>query len=211
MHRLALLLFPLLVAACQPGAGPSDANDGAAVAAPASSATPARASPPVPASTATTAAVADATPDAVDPAQSQVVVHGDHIVVEDSAHAWPLYFEQADHASVARAMAAFGPPRERAGPDDCSAGPLVLADYPNGLQLSFQDGRLAGYWVRENARGVATARDVQPGSPRAVLGGAELVEASFGALADLDGVIAVLDEGQRKVTALYAGAVCIYD
>ena len=78
-------------------------------------------------------------------------------------------------------------------------------------QFGFIDGRLAGYWVRENAQGVATARDVRPGSPRAALGGVELVEASFGVLADLDGVIAVLDEGQRKVTALYAGAVCIYD
>jgi len=140
-----------------------------------------------------------------------VVVYGDHVVVEDSAHASPLYFGKADEAFVARAMAGLGAPRKRAGPDECSAGPLVLADYPNGLQLSFQDGRLAGYWVREDARGVATARGVQPGSPRAALGGAELVEASFGSLADLDGMIAVLDEDQRKVAALYAGAVCIVD
>lgn len=167
--------------------------------------------PAVPASRAVVAAPSAQATLPVDTASLHITLFGDRLRVEDSAHGWPLYLDKSTKDFVLQGMAPFGTPKASNAPDDCPAGPLQFLDYPNGLQLAFLDGTLAGYWVREGAHGIATAHGVHPGSPRAALAGAPLTEASFGVLADLDGVIALLDDHQRKVTALYAGAACIYD
>jgi hypothetical protein len=160
-----------------------------------------------------TAPVADSetSPTAFDPDLLHVTLFGDRLQIEQPGHGWPAYLDKSTMAFVRDGMKAFGAPAETAAPADCPAGDLRFLDYPNGVQLAFQDDTLVGYWVSEGARGVATSTGVHPGSARASLGGVQPVEASFGWVADLDGVIALLDEKQARVTDLYAGAACIYD
>lgn len=155
--------------------------------------------------------VEQATAARFDPDLMRVTLFGDRLLIEDPGHAWPAYLDKASMAFVRDGMAKFGAPTESDAPADCPGGNLHFLSYPNGLQLAFRDDTLVGYWASEGARSVATAAGVQPGSPRSALGGAELVEASFGWVADLEGVIALLDDKQSRVTDLYAGAACIYD
>ena len=197
MPRLTAFALLLLVTACQPN-GTASNNPGPGAGAQ-TSPRPAASTPAVDAS------------DGVDPAETNVILFGDRLVVEDSAHASPLYLDKSTRALVTRGMAPFGTPRASKAPADCPAGTLDFLDYPNGLQLAFQDDVFVGYWVHEGAWGVATGHGVHPGSPRSALGDAGITEASFGFLVDLDGVVAILDERKHKVTDLYAGAACIYD
>lgn len=201
MSRLtAVALLLALCTACQPGGTPAAANGGVTAEAPAPTAP--RTMVPAPAADATAR---------FDPDLMHVTLFGERLLIEDSGHSWPVYLDKSTKALVLRGMAPFGTPKASVGPDDCPAGKLEFLDYPNGLQLAFQDDTLVGYWVREGAQGVATERGVHPGTPRSALGDASIIEASFGFLADLDGVIAILDERKSQVTDLYAGAACIYD
>lgn len=146
-----------------------------------------------------------------DPDIMTVTLAGDRLEVMDAKRAWPLRLYESTYDFTRRGLAMFGTPSLSKGPDDCPAGKLTFLTYANGLELSFQDGKLAGYWVKEGSRGVSTESGIRPGSPRSVLGKRKIEEASFGKLVDIDGTIAVLDDRETKVTDLYAGALCIYD
>lgn len=198
---IAVVFILALCTGCQPSATP----------APPDKPRPAAASAVSAPRTVVTAAPAAGTADGFDPDLMHVTLFGDRLLIEDGGHGWPVTLDKSSRDFVMRGMAHFGTPKASDAPDDCPAGKLAFLDYPNGLQLAFQDDTLVGYWVREGARGIATEHGVQPGSPRSALGDARIIEASFGSLADLDGVIAILDERQAKVTDLYAGAACIYD
>jgi hypothetical protein len=124
-----------------------------------------------------------------------------------------LRFERTSRAEVERRLAFLGTPRRSSAIPECPAGPLKFTDYPGGLQLSFSDGKLAGYWVSAARRPVpaATVGRLRVGSPRSALGKAKVEETSVGLMADVGGVVAALDERGRKVDALYSGLACIFD
>ena len=148
---------------------------------------------------------------AFDPELMTVVLRGDGITVETPGHASPLKLDSATQESVERAFAPFGSPERTKGPNDCPAGDLNFLEYPNRLQLAFQDGRFVGFWANQRSRGVATPGGIKPGSPRSALGNAPYQEASFGKIVTVDGAFAIIDDAETKVTDVYAGAACIYD
>ena len=146
-----------------------------------------------------------------DPELMRVVLWGDRIIVETAGHASLLKLDASSQQQVERAFASFGEAERSDGPGDCPAGPLNFLEYPNRLKLAFQDGKFVGFWADERSVGVATPGGVKPGSPRTALGNAPHQETSFGKLVIVDGAFAILDEAEKRVTDIYAGAACIYD
>lgn len=194
MHHASLLVLFALAAcspelAVQPDAT-AEANAAASIA-PANADAPANAEAPA----------------AVGP---DVTLEGESILV-DTGHGVRLAFDRSTKAEVEAALVDLGAPKRSDVPADCPAGPLDFLTYPNGLELAFLDGKLAGYWVREGATGIATAGGLVPGSPRTALGNARTKETSFAKIVIVDGVVAVLDEKETRITDLYAGLACIYD
>lgn len=149
-------------------------------------------------------------PPAADPAELSIVVRGDGLLVETPGHGQPLSFGETTPVQAEKALAALGPPR-RLSNDECPAGPLSFMDWDSGLQLTFQEGKLVGWWAEEKARGIATAAGLRPGSPRAAIGGAKVEETSVGKVFTIDEINGLLDEDQAtRVTALWAGVACIF-
>jgi hypothetical protein len=153
----------------------------------------------------------NSTESAFDSDLMKVVLRGDGITVETASRAIPLKLDSATEAEVERAFLPFGKAERSEGPEDCPAGPLTFLEFPNRLQLAFQQGKFVGFWADERSLGVATPGGIKPGSPRTALGNAPHQEASFGKLVEVDGAVALLDEAGEKVTDVYAGAACIYD
>lgn len=78
-----------------------------------------------------------------------------------------------------------------------------------GLQLGFQDGKLAGWSLSGTEPALRTKSGLTIGSPRSALGGLALDEEStLGPEFDADGVGGLLDENGTKVIALWAGLPC---
>ena len=196
MTRLALLLALLLVAGCSsPGSNEASAPD-------------ALANEPV-ANMAAEPANQVAAPNPADPGPD-VILEGETLLV-DAMHGMRLALDRSTLAQVETAMQFSGTPKREEGPEDCPAGELTFLTYPNGLQLAIQDGKLAGYWVKEGSRGVTGPGGIAPGSARTMLGNAPTKVTSFAKLVTVDGVNAILDEEETRITDLYAGAACIYD
>ena len=97
---------------------------------------------------------------------------------------------------------------------ECGAGPTQFAEYPNGLQLAFQDDKFAGWFLDE--AGLTTADGVGVGSSRTDLQSARVVEmvpdSTLGAefsSGELGGMLS--SEGpDATVEALYAGLTCFF-
>ncbi|MBO9501725.1 hypothetical protein [Brevundimonas sp. A19_0] len=97
---------------------------------------------------------------------------------------------------------------------ECGAGPMQFAEYPNGLQLAFQDDKFVGWFLDEG--GLTTADGVGVGSTRAELGSARVVdmvpdstlgvEFSSGAL----GGFLTSEAPDATVESLYAGMTCFF-
>jgi hypothetical protein len=142
--------------------------------------------------------------------QVTIILREDGLLIETPGHARPLKFGEATPAEVEEALAAFGSPQQSSN-SECPAGPLTFMEWTNGLQAAFQDGKFAGWWASEKARGIATGDGLRPGSPRTAVGAAKVEDTSIGKLFTIDGVNGVLDEASgTKVTALWAGAACIF-
>lgn len=97
---------------------------------------------------------------------------------------------------------------------ECGAGPTQFAEYPNGLQLAFQDGEFAGWYLDE--AGLTTADGVGVGTSRADLQSARVVEmiadSTLGAefsIGDLGGFLSS-DAPDATVESLYAGLTCFF-
>lgn len=97
---------------------------------------------------------------------------------------------------------------------ECGAGPTQFAEYPNGLQLAFQEDRFAGWFL--DAPGLTTADGVGVGTRRADLQSAREIEivpdSTLGVeftSGDLGGFLS--SEGpDGTVESLYAGLTCFF-
>ena len=113
---------------------------------------------------------------------------------------------QAD--AIATATAAFGEPTGTEHNDECGEGPMDFVSF-GGLQLGFQDGRLAGWSLSESHPSLRTEGGLAIGAPRSVLGNARIdQESTIGPEFDIGGVGGILDEQGRTVIALWAGLTC---
>lgn len=97
---------------------------------------------------------------------------------------------------------------------ECGAGPTQFVEYPNGLQLAFQDDMFAGWFLDE--AGLTTADGVGVGTSRADLQSARVIEmvpnSTLGAefsSGDLGGMLSS-DAPDATVEALYAGLTCFF-
>lgn len=78
-----------------------------------------------------------------------------------------------------------------------------------GLQLAFQDGKLAGWSLSGTVPALRTKSGLTVGSPRRALGAIEIdEESSLGPEFEADGIGGVLDEEGEKIVALWAGYTC---
>lgn len=146
-----------------------------------------------------------------------ILLRGDGLTVVLPEYASELRFGTTTVAEAEKALADFGPARSSQSTEECPTGRLDYRDYPNRLQLAFQEDKLVGWWAFDDATAVGTPGGIRPGSPRAALGKAEVTQASFGNVftveeVDGEGVNGLLnDEKASKVTAMWAGAACIFD
>lgn len=131
-----------------------------------------------------------------------------------------------DPASGASRALPFGTPRaatlealsarptpETSELSDCSAGPLVVAAWPDGLGLVFQDEKLAG-WSLDKSGGPSTASGIAPGSTRAELDAAykaEVFESTIGTEFIAGELFGLLDGKGRgaRITFLWGGISCL--
>jgi hypothetical protein len=119
-----------------------------------------------------------------------------------------LIFGITREQAVAAATSAFGAPTRSEHNDECGEGPMDFVSF-DGLQLGFQEGRLAGWSLSEAQPPLRTAGGLGIGSPRSALRGAEVdEESSLGPEFAIDGVGGILDQSGARVEALWAGLPC---
>ena len=119
-----------------------------------------------------------------------------------------LRFGMKQSEALAAATAAFGPGGKIEHNDECGEGPMDFASF-GGLQLGFQDGKLAGWSLSEGKPALRTKSGLTIGSPRSALGDLEIdAESTLGPEFDEKGIGGILDEKGEKVIALWAGYPC---
>jgi hypothetical protein len=140
------------------------------------------------------------------------MLRGDGLTVVEPEFASEIRFGTTTVAEAEKALATFGQPKASKSSEECPTGRLDYRDWPNHLQLAFQKDKLVGWWAFDSATAVATSGGIRPGSPRSALGKAEVQQASFGNVFTIHDVSGLLnDEKASKVTAMWAGAACIFD
>lgn len=119
-----------------------------------------------------------------------------------------LVFGTARAEAVAAATAAFGAPSGSEHNEECGEGPMDFVSF-GGLQLGFQEGRLAGWSMSGAQPPLRTARGIGIGSLRSDLGSVAVDEqSSLGPEFEIEGVGGILDESGARVEALWAGLPC---
>lgn len=106
---------------------------------------------------------------------------------------------------------------ERSRNDECGAGPIDMAIWPDGLVLMSQEGRFAGWSLRggDVPPAVTTVAGLGPGSTRRDLESAHTVdvrETTLGTEFEAGGLFGVLDGAgsDARITALWAGMSCVF-
>ena len=101
---------------------------------------------------------------------------------------------------------------------ECGAGPMEIAEFPNGLSLLFQEGRLVG-WSIDGRTGnrLATAAGIGTGGStradvEAAYPGATIEESTLGQEFSAEGIGGLLGGAgpDARVTALWAGTTCMF-
>ncbi len=112
------------------------------------------------------------------------------------------------------AMLAFRGPPGTGRNEECGAGPLDYANWPDGLGLYFQGGTFVGWNLDERASGaITTASGIGPGSSRADLDGAyaaQVSETTLGTEFAAGELFGLLDgKGKSaKITNMWGGVSC---
>lgn len=127
-----------------------------------------------------------------------------------------LTFGEPEEDVIARANGVFGAAAlARSANAECGAGPLTFAEWDNGLQLVFQDGKLAGWSARPNLpAGYASAAGIAFGKTVAELKAASpgfmLADSTVGPEFVLDGVRGITTGKGPQDTAslLWSGVDC---
>lgn len=130
-----------------------------------------------------------------------------------------LFGEPADQVveAVSRAL---GSQPEHGHNDECGAGPLDMATWPNGLTLVAQDDRFAGWSLSPEAGagmddGLGTMAGITRGSTRSDLESAyaaEVGETTLGTEFTAGGLSGLLDGNgpTAYITTLWAGTTCAF-
>ena len=127
-----------------------------------------------------------------------------------------LAFGAAQSEALAR-LGSLGTPRVSTNAE-CGAGPMEIAEFPNGLSLLFQEGRFVGWSIdgRSENRLTTTAGIGTGGSTRAELEaaypGATVEESTLGQEFSADGIGGLLGGAgpEARITALWAGTTCMF-
>lgn len=115
------------------------------------------------------------------------------------------------------AALAFRGPGESGSSDECGAGPMQFASWPDGLRLAFQDGKFVGWSVdKRGPSTLSTGEGLFVGATRADLeASAEKVkvfESTLGTEFTVGGIGGLLDGpgSAANVTNLWAGTTCMF-
>lgn len=164
------------------------------------------------------------------PATAEVVAPGSaaseqpKLAVESGGLRWflppngsarPLAFG-APEADVLASLERVRGPAGKGVNQDCGAGPVQYANWPDGLSLVFQNGSFAGWGLDLRASGgLATADGVGPGTTRSVLtdsfGSVTFQNTSLGTEFAAGDIFGLLDGTgpEAKVTHMWAGVSCV--
>jgi len=157
-----------------------------------------------------------AAPAATAQTRSGLVIEAEGLRIFDAAGAArALPFETPQATVIAAVTAATGGmvPDESTN-EECGAGPTQFAQYPDGIQLLFQDEKFAGWFLREP--GLTTVDGIGIGSTRATLNAAGTVtmvpDSKLGiefSVGELGGFLTA-DGAAGAVESLYAGLTCFF-
>jgi hypothetical protein len=188
-NKLAWLAF-LSVAACDPAADPTVNINGDGAAA------------DVAVGTANLAAAAEGTKkDAERPARPVA-----YTLTSDGI-APGLKLGMAEAEALSLAAKAFGTATLRDHNDECIEGPMDFVHFQD-LQLSFKEGKLAGWSLSGKAPALRTAGGITFGTPRSALGEMTISEpSSLGPEFEIGDIGGVLGE-DGKVANLWLGETC---
>ena len=138
-----------------------------------------------------------------------------------AAGAEAFYFAAGKNEVEAALARTLGAATGRSGNSECGAGPIEFTDFPGGLAVHFQDGRLVGWNWRKLQDGDAASKgtirladgDVGIGSPRAaaqaVVGFARITQSTLGEEFSLGPSIGGFVENDA-VSMLYSGTQCFF-
>ncbi len=146
--------------------------------------------------------------------QPALAVEGEGLRLFDreSGAARPIAFGTARDAVMA--ALAFRDPPDTGRQEECGAGPLDYAAWPDGLKLYFQQGKFAGWALDRRASGaLSTASGIGPGSSRAELEAAYAVKVAQSTLGTefTAGALSGLLDGPARdgsVSNMWAGTSC---
>jgi hypothetical protein len=131
-----------------------------------------------------------------------------------SGSASPLPFGVGKEQVLKALTASFeASPREQGRMEECGAGPVEQATWPNGFVALFQEDKFLGWEAREG--GLTTADGIGIGSPRKALDESQsptVEESTLGVefhSGELGGLLSSA-QPDAKVTALWAGLTCFF-
>ena len=138
---------------------------------------------------------------------------GLRLVDRSSGRTRPIAFGTPEAQVLAALQPLRGPPAERSTNEECGAGPLAFAEWPDDLQLVFQEGRFVGWWVDDP--GLTTMSGVGVGSSLDQLKAAyaaEVGESTLGPEFSAGGLGGLLSGRgpAARVTVLWAGVICAF-
>ncbi len=122
----------------------------------------------------------------------------------------------AREADVLASLEGVRGPAEKGTNQDCGAGPVQYASWPDGLSIVFQNGRFVGWGLNRRASGaLATASGVGPGMTRqalaALFDAVTFQDTSLGVEFAAGDIFGLLDGAgpKAKITDMWAGVSCV--
>ena len=163
------------------------------------------------------ATVEVATPGPVSTEQPKLTVDGEGLrwFLPPNGTARPLAFGMPE-AEVLASLERVRGPAGKGVDQDCGAGPVQYANWPDGLSLVFQNGQFAGWGLDRRASGaLGTANGVGPGMTRSALAGSfgsvSFQNTSLGTEFAAGDMFGLLDGGgpDAEITDMWAGVSCV--